>query len=135
MKGWVEGDFVRVAEYWRKRSAGKQKLYALRGAQGQTITTTDAELAQNGMAKPSKDEFAALGLELVSQRTVEKFEVESILLCGAGELGEWQPWPGKYIPLVRVVGEEVEAGDTVFRHGMIHHAKARRSATITPATR
>jgi hypothetical protein len=124
MKDWVQGDFVRVAEYWRKRSAGKHNLYALKGPQGQQITTTDAELAQNGMDKPSKEAFAELGLELVSQRKVEKFEVESILLCGAGELGEWQPWPGKYIPLVRVVGEEVEAGDTVFRHGMIHHAKA-----------
>jgi hypothetical protein len=122
--GWVEGDFVRVAEYWRKRSAGKKQLYALKGQQGQTLTTDDAELAENGMDKPSKEAFAELGLELVSQRTVEKFEVESILLCGAGELGEWQPWQGKYIPLVRVVGEEVEAGDTVFRHGMIHHAKA-----------
>jgi hypothetical protein len=124
MKGWIEGDFVRVAEYWRKRSAGKHTLYALRGPQGQQITTTDDELAKEGMDKPSKEEFAGLGLELVSQRKVEKFEVESILLCGAAELGEWQPWPGKYIPLVRVVGEEVEAGDTVFRHGMIHHAKA-----------
>jgi hypothetical protein len=122
--GWVEGDFVRVAEYWRKRSAGKKQLYALKGQQGQSLTTDDAELAENGMDKPSKEAFAELGLELVSQRTVEKFEVESILLCGAGELGEWQPWQGKYIPLVRVVGEEVEAGDTVFRHGMIHHAKA-----------
>jgi hypothetical protein len=103
---------------------GQAEALRAQGPQGQQITTTDAELAQNGMDKPSKDEFAALGLELVSQRTVEKFEVESILLCGAGELGEWQPWPGKYIPLVRVVGEEVEAGDTVFRHGMIHHAKA-----------
>lgn len=124
MKGWVEGDFVRVAEYWRKRSAGKHKLYALKGPDGQQIKATGEELAQAGIDKPDADTFAAQGLTLVSQRTVEKFEVESILLCGAGELGEWQPWPGKYIPLVRVVGEEVEAGDTVFRHGMIHHAKA-----------
>jgi hypothetical protein len=65
MKGWVEGDFVRVAEYWRKRSAGKKKLYALKGPQGQQITPTDDELAQNGMDKPSKDAFAALGLTLV----------------------------------------------------------------------
>jgi hypothetical protein len=124
MKGWVEGDYVRIAEYWRKRSAGKKQLYALKGPQGQTLTTDAEELAQNGMDKPNKAAFAELGLELISQRTVEKFEIESILLCGAGDLGEWAPWPGKYIPLVRVVGEEVEAGDTVFRHGMIHHAKA-----------
>jgi hypothetical protein len=44
------------------------------------------------------------------------------LVCGSKPLGPWQEWKGKHIPLVRVVGEEVAAGDTVVRHGLIHHA-------------
>lgn len=122
---WVEGDFVRVAEYWRKRSAGKRRLFALRSGDGQQVIA-DEETVRSNLAidKIDAESLAVAGLEIVSERAVEMFEVESIMLCGAGELGEWTRWPGKYIPLVRVVGEEVEAGDTVFRHGMIHHAKA-----------
>jgi hypothetical protein len=127
LSGWVQGDFVRIAEYWRKREAGSEKLYLLKGPGGQESKTEAeirADLAEIG--QPADDIQAALqalGIEIVSQRTVKKKVVESILLCGAGELSEWRPWPGKYIPLIRVVGEEVEAGDTVFRHGIIHHAK------------
>jgi hypothetical protein len=124
MKEWVDGDFVRIAEYWRKRSTGTRKLYALRSAQGQQIIANEDELKAQGLKKIAPQTLGELGLEILSQRQVEVFEVESIMLCGAGELGDWKPWPGKYIPLVRVVGEEVEAGDTVFRYGMIHHAKA-----------
>jgi hypothetical protein len=130
LKDWVQGEFVRIAEYWRKREAGTKQLFALRTPEGQQFTA-DADEARRGLAemglpadKLDAQAFARLKLELVSQRTVKKHVIESILLCGAGELGDWQEWPGKYIPLVRVVGEEVEAGDTVFRHGMIHHAKA-----------
>jgi hypothetical protein len=94
------------------------------GREGRQVIASDEELKQQGIAKVTPDALAAMGLTIVSQRSVETFQVESIMMCGAGELGEWVPWPGKYIPLVRVVGEEVEAGDTVFRHGMIHHAKA-----------
>jgi hypothetical protein len=124
---WQQGDFVRIAEYWRKRSKGTKRLFALRAPTGeQTVADEDQireRLAPFGLEKVNKASLAQLELEIVSERKVEAFVVESILLCGVGELGEWQEWPGKYIPLVRVVGEEVEAGDTVFRHGMIHHAK------------
>ena len=129
LKDWVQGEFVRIAEYWRKRESGKHRLFALQTPQGQQLTATEDE-AREGFAKLGlsvdkldAEAFAQLELKLLSSRMVTKYVIESILLCGAGELGEWQAWPGKYIPLVRVVGEEVEAGDTVFRHGMIHHAK------------
>jgi hypothetical protein len=124
LRDWIDGDFVRVAEYWRQRSTGSKKLYALKTMEGQQVVASEDELKERGMGKPSPIAFAAMGLTVVAERTVETFQTECITLCGAGELDDWKPWPGKYIPLVRVVGEEVEAGDTVFRHGMIHHAKA-----------
>lgn len=130
MKGWVEGDFVRVAEYWRKKKVGTKRIYALKSADGQQIVadeeTARKSLVEAGMVldKLDAEAFAQVGLTIAAERTTDVFEVESIMLCGAGELGDWQSWPGKYIPLVRVVGEEIEAGDTVFRHGIVHHAKA-----------
>lgn len=125
MKGWVEDDFVRVAEYWRKTKDGTKKLYAFKSADGRQVIADEDEAKQTtGLDEIAPETVAPLGLTIVSERDVDAFKVESIMLCGAGELGDWQAWPGKRIPLIRVVGEEVEAGDTVFRHGMIHHAKA-----------
>lgn len=121
---WVQGDKVRIAEYWRKADDGKRKLYALQMPSGQVETHNEDDLrTMLGGAKGDVAEMLyALDVTIKAERTVTKQKVESILLCGAGKLGDWQAWPGKYIPLVRVVGEEVEAGDSVFRHGMIHHA-------------
>lgn len=128
LKGWLEGDFVRVAEYWVKKEVGKQKLYAFRLPQGQTETATEKEanqfLADAGLEYGSIEDAAAdLGIEILAVRQVPVHEVCSYLMCGTAVLQDKQVWPGKYIPLVRVPGEEVEAGDTVFRHGLIHHAK------------
>ena len=128
---WVQGEFVRVAEYWRKKEVGKQRLFMLKAPDGRQISTTEDEVKriaeEQGTKLPGKLDaayFLSEGFELQAERMATVHKIESIMLCGAGTLGEWQAWPGKFIPLVRVVGEEVEAGDTVFRHGMIHHAKA-----------
>jgi hypothetical protein len=131
MVGWIEGDFVRIAEYWVKKEVGKRKLYAFeRGDTGRVENVAEDDLRQ--MVEAAGLEWsddidamlAGLPIRLKAQREVPIFKVQSRLICGAGPLGEWQDWPGKYIPLVRVVGEEVEANDEVFRHGLIHHAKA-----------
>lgn len=130
LKEWVQGDFIRIAEYWVKKQVGTQKLYALeRIDSGQVENVTEDDLkdmaAQSGLAFTSvEDMVAGLPIRIKAEREVPKFKVCSILVSGAGELSDWQEWPGKYIPLVRVVGEEVEANDQVFRHGLIHHAKA-----------
>lgn len=125
---WVQGDFVRIAEYWKKEETGKSKLYSIQLPTGQMLTHTEEEikqmLAEAGIEWGDPYEIAAsLGVEIRGVRDVPVYSVSSILLCGTDTLGDWQKWPGKYIPLIRVVGEEVEAGDTVFRHGLIHHAK------------
>lgn len=131
LQGWVEGDFVRIAEYWVKEEVGKTKLYAferLDNGQVENVTEDDLKEMVQGAGLPWSDNveemLAGLPVKLKAQRSVPKYEIKSRLICGAGPLGPWQPWPGKYIPLVRVVGEEVEANDEVFRHGLIHHAKA-----------
>lgn len=130
-QGWVEGDFVRIAEYWVKKEDGSTKLYALeRHDTGQVENVSEDDLRKMiedaGLEWQSDIEamFAGMPLRVKATRSVPKFKVQSRMICGAGPLGEWQDWPGKFIPLVRVVGEEVEANDEVFRHGLIHHAKA-----------
>jgi hypothetical protein len=130
--GWVQGEFVRIAEYWEKNEVGKQTVYAVVLPQGNVenrsedeikAMAVDAGLAEADAEIDAEDVIAFLGLEVKAKRKVPRYEVRSRLVTGSEPLGPWQKWPGKYIPLVRVVGEEVAAGDKIFRHGLIHHAK------------
>lgn len=126
---WVEGDFVRIAEYWEKNEVGKETVFAVVLPQGSVENRSEDELramakeAGLGEVEDVAELLSALGLEVKAERKVPKYEVRSRLVTGKEPLTDWQAWPGKYIPLVRVVGEEVSAGDQVFRHGIIHHAK------------
>jgi hypothetical protein len=130
--GWVQGEFVRIAEYWEKNEVGKQTVYAVVLPQGNVenrsedeikAMAVDAGLAEADAEIDAEDVIGFLGLEVKAKRKVPRYEVRSRLVTGSEPLGPWQKWPGKYIPLVRVVGEEVAAGDKIFRHGLIHHAK------------
>lgn len=126
-KGWVEGEFVRIAEYWVKQEVGKERIFAFLDERDGSQVIMSEKDAREYLGLPEGDIAKALeGLPITikGEREVPRYEVKSRLVCGAGPLSDWQAWPGKHIPLVRVVGEEVEAGDQVFRHGLIHHAKA-----------
>jgi hypothetical protein len=130
-EGWVDGDKVRIAEYWEKNEAGSETMFAVVLPQGNIENRTETEIRdiakESGLEglddTPVRDILAAMGLAIKAERKLPKFEVRSRLVCGVQPLSDWQAWPGKYIPLVRVVGEEVAAGDQIFRHGLIHHAK------------
>jgi hypothetical protein len=126
-KGWVEGEFVRIAEYWVKEEVGKERIFAFEdGRDGQQHVLSESEVREYLSLPEGKieDAIADLPIKLKGQREVPRYEVKSRLVCGSEPLSDWQEWKGRYIPLVRVVGEEVEAGDQVFRHGLVHHAKA-----------
>lgn len=103
LAGWLEGDRVTVAEYWRRRHETRQ-LYSL--ADGRIV-----------------DEKPADGTAIRASRPVSVPVVEQILLSPAEILAGPQRWPGRIIPIVTVTGEEVSAGGTRFRHGMVRFAR------------
>ncbi len=122
---WRDGDFIRIAEYWEKREVGEKTIYAIDHAGG-TETHSEAELREMfGDAKGKiEDLIEGLPVTIRGKRQVKQYEVRSRLVCGTEPLTDWTVWPGKFIPLVRVVGEEVQAGDRVVRKGLIRDAKA-----------
>lgn len=125
---WLEGDKVRRAEYWEKREVRKENIFAVVLPQGNVENVSETELfkmaEEAGLsAETSEELIQLLELKVKATRTAPVYEVRSCLVYGGGMLGEWQAWPGKHIPFVRVVGEEVSVGDRVFRHGLIHSAK------------
>lgn len=105
---WYDGNLIRIAEYWYKRPK-KVILALLEGGQSIDITEIEPEVV--------------VTLPIVRTRTVEKDCVYRVILNGAEILEGPTEWPGKYIPIVRVVGEEINLGDRIIRHGVIRWAR------------
>lgn len=107
-QGWITQDKIRVAEYW-VREPYQTKLYLL--SDGTTIREED-EVNPSLMA----------ALKIVATRNVTAYKVKCRKITAVEELESFD-WEGQTIPLVPVIGEEVELGGEVYRYGLIHHAK------------
>lgn len=116
---WHVADTVRVAEYWRKVPI--IKLLAMLDT-GETIDATEIQGAAEGMmlADPETGQPAA---QIVRMRECETFRVECFLVSGAEVLEGPSPWPGKFIPIVPVIGAEVPLEEGTYRHGIVRFAR------------
>ena len=110
--GWVGDDYVRVAEYWVKEPT-KRKLALL--ADGGIDDLTDDE---NADAKEAQ--ILASGGRVEMR---EAFKVVRYVISGADVLEGPEQWPGRYIPIVPLIGEEVFVGRRRYRHGIVRFAK------------
>ncbi len=109
---WYGEDFVRVAEYWEKRPE-KRTLALL--PDGSVDDLTDEEVDPNYLA-----ELKAKGAR-IEQR--DGFCVYRSLVALGYVLEEPVKWPGRYIPIVRVGGEEYRVGRKLVRHGVVRFMK------------
>lgn len=108
---WFGGK-VRVAEYWWVEKKSK-KLHLL--ADGSTATDEDLEqfTAETGLPAP----------EIIESRDIPQRVVKWGKVNGAGYLKEPQEWPGKWIPIVPVWGNEEDIDGELRHTGLIHNAK------------
>lgn len=104
LKDWVEKDKVRIAEYFYLEPT-KVKLLML--ADGAVLT--ENELA----------EFP--GAEVVQARDTTVHKVKWCKISGKEKLEE-RDWPGKFIPIVEVVGNEIDIEGERHLSGMIRGA-------------
>lgn len=119
--GWREGDFVRVAEYWHKKPVTKRLLFM---ADGRTLDATDmddGEIARAAEAALMARPDAIAGV--LRERKVDGHKVCMDLMNGVEQLEETRYWPGQYIPIAPVFGEEIRIGDRVVRRGIIRAAR------------
>lgn len=107
---WTTEDKVRVGEYWFKRKIKRTMAMTQDGAV-QDITGQPKELA---------DELAALGARIEKR---DAFKVCRALVTASEVLEGPDEWPGSYIPIVPVIGEEIRIGRRIVRHGVIRFAK------------
>lgn len=104
---WRADKMVRVAEYWVRENYSRE-LYLLSDGSAR-YGDEQVDMASMG------------GLEIIQKRTVQAKRVKCYKIT-AGEVLEENDWAGSLIPLIPVIGEEIEVGDEVFRHGLIYHS-------------
>jgi hypothetical protein len=108
LTNWRSGDNIRIAQYWTRLADGNSTLALL--GDGTTVDITD--LPHNDVA----------GLDIKQTRDMPRFKVKWRRITGTDVIDEGD-WAGSTIPLVPVIGEEIELGDRTVRHGLIRFAK------------
>lgn len=108
---WRDGDQILLAEWWKREEVMKDLLMLSSGQ----IMEEDSFL--NG-----KDVFDAHGITVSQQRKIRGWQVRHILMSGA-EILENKLWPGKYIPIVPVYGEELNVEGKRYLRSLIRDAK------------
>lgn len=106
LESWWDGESVRVAEYWYRED---QPRLLAQLSDGQVIDITEV------------DEPPAL--PIVNSRKVMQPCWYRVVMSGAEILEEAKKWPGSYLPIVRLVGEQINIGEKTVRHGVIRHAR------------
>lgn len=108
---WIEGDQVMVAEFWH-RTDGTEPVCDLSDG-----TTVSKEWCETNAAY-----LMLNGIQVVRERQRKCKKVTQYILTGA-EVLETNEWPGKWIPIVPVYGDEINVeGKRVFR-SLINPAK------------
>jgi len=106
---WLSKDNVRICEYFRRVDLA-DKLFV--NAEGNVLKASE-------MDKAALVAAASAGWR---SRPVKRQQVEWYLVAGDTVL-EKKDWPGRYIPIVRVVGDEVEIDGKIDRKGHTRQMK------------
>jgi len=109
---WFTGDFVRIAEYWKKVAVKKQ-----------IALLSDGRVIDSDEEKDVLDELAAQGVTVVKTREVKSHKVVMYVINGNEILEDKKDWAGKYIPLVPVFGKIHHIEGRTYIKGMVRDAK------------
>lgn len=105
MKAWLDGEKVRIAEYFSFKNKKVQIHLWPDGS-----VTQEGEVPPVPMAKPVKSR----------ETTIKQVKWAKLAAC---DVLEENDWAGKYIPVVRVVGNEFDVEGKLIVSGIVRNAK------------
>ena len=107
---WLNEDTVRIAEYfWVEYKAATLNLYP------NNITAFKGS--------PEAKRIEAMGLKPIRTRESQRKQVKWAKTNGYEWLEGPQDWAGKWIPVVRVIGNEFEVDGKLYLSGIVRNAK------------
>jgi hypothetical protein len=111
---WLQDDAVMVAEYWTREEYDKPVLMLSDG----TVIAEDT-LEENDELQ---DLLGVGALKVTMRRTAKCWRVKQRILNGVEVLKE-RDWPGQYIPIIPVYGDEVNVEGKRYFRSLIRDAK------------
>lgn len=108
---WAEGEQIMLAEYWERTEVPRV-----------IVALSDGSIIDVERYKAAKDVFEVMGLRIVGERTTKSWKVVQRIMTGA-EILETNDWPGRYIPIVPVYGDEVNVEGKRYFRSLIRDAK------------
>lgn len=110
---WVNDDGVMIAEWWHREEVD-ETFYLLSNGHTYSSKQFEDEDVQTGISAGT--------LTVVKERTGKTHKVTQTIMTGADVL-EVNDWPGCYIPIVPVYGDEIIVEGKRHFRGLIHNAK------------
>jgi hypothetical protein len=83
---------------------------------------SDGSVLDEAKVAECKDYLDAMGITVVKSRPAKSYKVKQRIMTGA-EVLEENPWPGKFIPIVPVYGDEVWVDGKRYLRSLIRSAK------------
>jgi len=111
---WIEDETVMVAEWWKREPIEKE---IVKLSNGHVYSAED--LAQDMDLQAL---IEAGTLQVVGTRKTRSHKVTQIIMSGADVL-EKNDWPGCYIPIIPVYGDEIVVEGKRYFQSLIHSAK------------
>jgi hypothetical protein len=109
--GWIQDEGARVAEYFYKERK-KDKLLQVQNAAGETRSIFASELSGE-MPK---------GVRVLNERETERESIKWLKINGV-EVLERTEWPGRWIPIIPVLGDELDVDGKKVLEGIVRHTK------------
>jgi hypothetical protein len=111
---WWTDDTVMIAEWWKREKVKRDIVLMSDG------TVLDEERLQD----PELQQYLALaGVTPTKSRSAESWKVTQTIMSGAEVLKEQTDWPGRYIPIIPVYGDEVWIDGKRHLRSLIRDAK------------
>lgn len=112
-ESWRNGEEVLVAEYWTREEIDRA-IVAL--SDGSTLAKDDLEKEDVALRMQTQ------GLQIVKEDVVKSWKVTQRIMTGVEILKE-REWPGKYIPIIPVYGDEFDIEGKRYFRSLIHNSK------------
>lgn len=115
---WVDDREVMIAEWWKREQVDREILMFTDLRNGETRVMAKDEFE----ASEDLQQLMALGLlEFKQARKAKSHEVTQYKLSGAEVLSD-DKWPGRFIPIIPVYGDEFDIQGKRFFRSLIHDA-------------
>jgi len=111
-KEWITKDEIRIAEYFTIEHEFKRLVQLSSGHVG----------FYDDLAPEIKGQIESGEVDILAERQAESQKVLWHKIT-AQEVLETREWPGKWIPIIEVIGEEIDINGKVIRSGLIRNAK------------